>query len=113
MSSRRTVATILHAALLPVLALVAMLVGISHEAPVGGWVGTMASAEPTNVPAWSADLADRFPACRRHREGVLAPGLVVIDSAAGAHRMSTDAAFALNSDAEQANNVWVVGVCIG
>jgi hypothetical protein len=65
----------------------------------------------TNVPSWTAELADRFPACEEQREGVLAAAVVVVDSGADVHRMSVDQAYALNTDDERANNVWVVGAC--
>lgn len=70
-----------------------------------------AEGAPSNIPAWTAEMADRFPACEAHREGDVASAVIVVDSGADAKRMSTDAAYALNSDAERANNVWIVGVC--
>lgn len=116
---RRT-ATILHAALLPVLALAAFLVAITHDAPLGDYQG-MGPAQwlefvearnldqATNVPEWSWVAAD-FPACLSET-GVLADEVVVVDSGADAHRLPFDRAWDLNHDDERANDVWVVGTC--
>jgi hypothetical protein len=65
----------------------------------------------TNVPTWTAELAERFPACQEQREGVVAAAVVVVDSGADVARMSVDRAYALNTDTERANDVWVVGAC--
>jgi hypothetical protein len=65
----------------------------------------------SNVPSWTAELAERFPACSEQREGVVAAAVVVVDSGANVHRMSVDRAYALNTDGERANDVWVVGAC--
>jgi hypothetical protein len=70
-----------------------------------------AHAGPSNVPAWTAEHADRFPACDAYAEGDLVAAVVVVHPDAEVQRMSTDAAWALNTDAERANNVWVIGSC--
>lgn len=70
-----------------------------------------ANPAPTNAPAWTAEHAEQFPACEAQREGVVAAAVVVVDSGAEVSRMSVDKAFALNTDDERANNVWVVGAC--
>lgn len=69
-----------------------------------------AQAETVSMPSWS-DVADRFPGCDAHREGVVAAAVVVVDSSAVSRRMSTDAAYAVNTDGVRANDVWVVGTC--
>lgn len=66
---------------------------------------------PAVAPTWTSATADRFPACRAHREGDVAAVVVVADTSSDVRRMSTDLAWALNSDAEKANDVWVVGTC--
>ena len=71
-------------------------------------------AEPTaetNVPTWTVEMAEDFPGCQRHREGTVSAAVIVVDSGADVRRMSVDRAFALNTDDERANNVWVVGSC--
>lgn len=70
-----------------------------------------AQAGPSNVPAWTGEHAEQFPSCEKHREGVVAAAVVVVDSGADVHRMSVDKAYALNTDDERANNVWVIGSC--
>lgn len=88
-----------------------MLSALTYDAPTGGWVGSFTQAEPTNVPAWSTAMAERFPACEEYVEGDIAASVVVVHPDATVERMSTDAAYAVNSDAERANNTWVVGAC--
>ena len=113
-------ATILHAALLPVLALAAFLVAITHDAPLGDYQKMGPAAwevfkesrnldQATNVPEWSWVAAD-FPACSSET-GVLADEVVVVDSGADSHRLPFDRAWDLNHDDERANDVWVVGTC--
>lgn len=70
-----------------------------------------AHAAPTNTPTWTAEHAERFPSCQKQREGVVAAAVVVVDSGADVRRMSVDRAYALNTDDERANNVWVIGSC--
>lgn len=70
-----------------------------------------AHAAPANAPSWTTQHADRFPACEEYAEGDIVAAVVVVHPNADVARMSTDAAYALNTDDERANNVWVIGSC--
>ena len=118
--TRTRTATILHAALLPLLALAFLLAAITHDAPEGDYQAMGPAAwevfkesrnldEPTNVPEWSWVAAD-FPSCSGATD-VLADQVVVVDSGAESYRLGFDQAWAINHDGERANDVWVVGTC--
>lgn len=121
-TNHRTTAAVLHAALLPVLALAAVIVGITHDAPTGDFYQKIRSEaarqefiesrnldEPGNQPEWSW-VAAEFPSCSPETD-VLAEDVVVVDSGAESYRLPFDRAWDLNHDDERANDVWVVGTC--
>lgn len=62
-------------------------------------------------PDWTAALADRFPACQSHEAGEISAAVIVVRQSAEVRRMSTDAAYAINTDDDRANDLWVVGTC--
>jgi hypothetical protein len=81
-------------------------------ADFGGRGGSgIADTKATNVPEWTADLADQFPGCKPQKPGEVTAAVVVVLPTSEVRRMTTDAAYAINADDERANNVWVVGTC--
>jgi hypothetical protein len=114
----RVVATLAPNLLLAALASVAFVANGPEQAPplwpdvddmTAERVTAEREAQPVNVPTWTADLAARFPGCRR-ADGSLAD-LVVVDSAAVAHRVTFDWAWKITHNDNPYDNVWVVGSC--
>lgn len=111
MSQRRTAATVLHSILLPVLGMAAVFVALTHDAPVGGWVGTdVASAErPAAAPSW--DSHGGVEGCRPMVEGEMVDRVLVVTQGGESVRMDFDRAWSVATDDEHANDVYVIGAC--
>lgn len=69
------------------------------------------STQPVNSPSWSQSVAAEFPGCQKQREGDVSDTVVVVTQGSDMKRVSTESAYALNTDDERANDVWVIGVC--
>lgn len=110
---KKQIATALHLLLIPAVAVAALLIGITHDAPEGGWVGndTAQAQRPGNVPEWNAEIAAQFPACEAFREGVLVADVVIVDQQNDAHRLPVKAAVKRAHDEAKVNDMWVVGIC--
>lgn len=109
--NRRTIAATLSGLLLPLAALAFMLAGITHEAPVGGWVGTdtAAAERPAAAPTW--ETHGGMNGCEPIREGVLSDRVLVVTQQGSVERVGFDAAWAVAHDSESANDVYVIGAC--
>lgn len=70
-----------------------------------------ADSGATYAPEWTAELAERFPACDAHEAGDLTAAVVVVLQSGEVRRMSTNNAYSINTDDNRANDLWVVGAC--
>lgn len=113
--SKNTAAALLSALLPLGLGLALGVSAMTHDAPVGSYVGSADAIEaniaamPMNVPTFD-EFAAEFPGCESMREVPFAPAVVIVRSDRTAERLPVDEAFALVKRSPE-NTVWVVGVC--
>jgi hypothetical protein len=93
------------------LAVAPAVLGAAHSVPEH----ETAAPQPLPSIAWLARDATRFPGCVPSAEWNphLVPGALVVRRLADGsdHRMAFDAAWGVNHDATEANDVWVLGSC--
>ena len=111
--TQRRITTGLYALLAFTVTLVVLLSGMTHGAPLGGYVGNGQSLEKeANVPTWTKADAKAFPACQaRLPEGVIPAAVVVVHQDATVERMPFQAAWDATHNDSPADDLWVIGFC--
>lgn len=114
---RRTVALIAQTVLLLGMALAVTIQAATYDAPEGAYAPGKTGLDwgtHQNVPTWTTDMADRFPACHdaaTQPEGVTPAAVVVVHQDATVERVTFQQAWDDTHDQTWANDVWVVGSC--
>lgn len=91
----------------------AAISGMTHDAPIAGYVGRRAPRKPVNVPEWDdAEHAGDYAGCTETLPAGQIPSSVVVVRLSGeVTRMDFDEAWQRTHDLNAANDVWVVGQC--
>lgn len=118
-TNRRHLAAALNIILAAVVGVAALIGGMTHDAPQGGWMGPsdeVAGAYergPFNVPTWDDVPAAQRPGCEPMRDGILPADVLVSDRDGNLERLSFDAAWALVKDHPVGSKfpAYVVGMC--
>lgn len=112
-----TYCTALRTMMLAALTLAAVVLGVTHDAPRGGWSADSAvqsanDTKPVNVPTWRAQYADRFPGCQAALPaGVVPSAVVAVQQNGTVVQVPVQAAWVANRDDTRHNDTWIVGQC--
>lgn len=88
---------------------------VTHDAPVGGWVGSQGQIDSLpplapNLPQWTPRMGRRFRGCSSRKSRDLGD-LIVVGLRGDVQRVEFGLAWERNHNAEDADDVWVVGWC--
>lgn len=97
------------------LVLAFLIPAITHDAPMGGWVGSQGRIDtlPTsapNAPEWQPEYAAQFPGCTGHKTDT-AGDLVVYTLRGDLKRVDFGTAWERSHNTDDADDVWVIGWC--
>ncbi|GAB2762213.1 hypothetical protein [Nocardioides pakistanensis] len=88
------------------------ITGMTHDAPLAGYVGQASPQKPANTPAWSTGDAAAYPGCGRVLPvGDVPSSVVVVRLTGEVTKMDFDQAWERTHNDNAADDVWVIGAC--
>lgn len=99
------------AVFLPILIMIALGWATAHQATNPNLDLPPMGDKTDFVPTWTDSLAEQFPNCRDASKVKRFAKEVLVFKGTRPYRESFDTAWATNHDANESNNVWVVGKC--
>ena len=87
--------------------------GMTHDAPLAGYVGRRAPRKPVNVPEWDdAEHAGDYAGCTETLPAGQIPSSVVVVRLTGeVTKMDFDQAWERTHNDNAADDVWTIGAC--